>query len=235
LEEGLAPSERHSAKPEAGSTMNEIVNTPIPDAKPRISLWRWAFRIVRWSTYAAAAITLILVLHKKPAPHIETSALAATRAEEKIERVQQRVGSGEQATLRMDESELNSYLATHLELRGSGNTGEAGEEPDGEAVRSSVRDVKVELVGDHVKAYVVFDLHGKDVSLELEGKLGVSGGYLRFEPTSGAIGAFPLPHSALNNAMRHVMDSPENREKLRLPVGVSDLRIENGEIVLSYE
>lgn len=215
--------------------MNESVNTSIPDMKPRASLWRWVFRIVRWSTYAAAALTLILVLHKRPAPHIETSALAATRAEQKIERVQQSVASGAQATLRMDESELNSYLATHLELKGSGIAGGTGAEPDAEEVRSSVRDVKVELVGDHVKAYVVFDLHGKDVSLELEGKLSASGGYLRFQPTSGAIGAFPLPQSALQNAMRHVMDSPENREKLRLPAGVSDLRIENGEIVLSYE
>lgn len=206
-----------------------------PDTKPRVSTWRWVFRIVRWSTYATAAITLLLVLHKAPAPHVETSQKAAARAQEKIERVEQSVSSGAPATLRMDESELNSYLATHLELKGAGNASGTGAEPSAEEVRSSVRDVKVELVGDHVRAYVVFDLHGKDVSLEMEGKLSSASGYLQFKPTSGAIGAFPLPHSALENAMRHVMDTPENREKLRLPASVSGLRIENGEIVVDYK
>jgi hypothetical protein len=31
------------------------------------------------------------------------------------------------------------------------------------------------------------------------------------------------------------MDSPENREKLKLPSGIADLRIQNGEIVASYK
>jgi hypothetical protein len=32
-----------------------------------------------------------------------------------------------------------------------------------------------------------------------------------------------------------MMESPENREKLRLPAEISDLKIENGEIVASYK
>jgi len=32
-----------------------------------------------------------------------------------------------------------------------------------------------------------------------------------------------------------MMESPENREKLRLPPEISDLKIENGEIVASYK
>jgi hypothetical protein len=31
------------------------------------------------------------------------------------------------------------------------------------------------------------------------------------------------------------MDSPENREKLKLPSEISDLRIQNGEVVASYK
>lgn len=31
-----------------------------------------------------------------------------------------------------------------------------------------------------------------------------------------------------------MMDSPENRDKLKLPSEISDLRIQNGEIVASY-
>ena len=51
----------------------------------RTSLWKWIFRIVRWSTYAAAIITLILVLHKVPPPPVETNPQAAARAEQKFE------------------------------------------------------------------------------------------------------------------------------------------------------
>ena len=58
---------------------------------------------------------------------------------------------------------------------------------------------------------------------------------MRFEPLSGKIGSFPLPLSALQNAMQRLMESPENREKLRLPPELSDLKIENGEVVTSYK
>jgi hypothetical protein len=211
-------------------------SVPATAAKPRASLWKWIFRIVRWSTYAAAIITLLLVLHKAPPPLVETSRQAAARAEEKIEQAGRSAASGMPATLRLDETELNSYLGTHLELGGgAANSAAAGAEPSVEQARSSVRDVKIELVGDRVRAYVVFDLHGKDMSLRLEGKLRAAEGYLQFEPTGGAIGAFSLPRSALEHAVGRLMDSAENREKFRLPATISDLRIENGEMVVSYK
>ncbi len=38
--------------------------------------------------------------------------------------------------------------------------------------------------GDLVKAYVIFNFHGKDMSLELDGHLGTQDGYIKFEPVS---------------------------------------------------
>jgi hypothetical protein len=73
------------------------------------------------------------------------------------------------------------------------------------------------------------------MTLQLEGRLGTQNGYLRFEPLSGQIGSFPIPQSALESAVQRMMDSPENREKLKLPSEISDLRIQNGEIVASYK
>ncbi|HEX9456377.1 MAG TPA: hypothetical protein VF935_02025 [Candidatus Acidoferrum sp.] len=102
-------------------------------------------------------------------------------------------------------------------------------------MRSNVRDVKVQLIEDRVKAYVLFDVHGKDMTLQLEGRLGAQNGYLRFDPVSGQIGSLPIPQSTLQSAMQRLMDSPENREKLKLPSDISDLRIENGEVVASYK
>jgi len=101
-------------------------------------------------------------------------------------------------------------------------------------MRSNVRDFKIQLVDDHVKAYVLFDVHGKDMTLQLEGRLAAQNGYLNFEPVSGQIGSLPIPQSTLESAVRRLMESPENREKLKLPPQIADLRIENGEVVASY-
>jgi len=115
-------------------------------------------------------------------------------------------------------------------------TGVAGEDqPTLEQVQSSVKDVKVDMYGDVVKAYVVFDFHGKDMSLELDGHLRSENGYLRFEPISGKLGSLPLPQSTLDSAVEKLMSSPENREKLRLPDDVNDIEIVDGHAVISYK
>jgi hypothetical protein len=208
-----------------------------PFEEPKVSVFRLVFRILRWSTYVATLITLILLLHKTPPPAVASTPQAAASAEEKVSQVQQSVLEGQPATLRLDETELNSYLANHLDLSasaspssGPGTTTDA----DVEQVRSSVRDVKVQMEGDQIHAYLLFDLHGKEMSLDLVGRLGAADGYLKFEPLSGHIGSLPIPQSALESAIKQLMESPVNREKLRLPSDVSDLRIENGELVTTY-
>src|SRR6266850_2027579 len=158
----------------------------------RASPWKRVFRIIRWTTYTFALVTLVLLLHKAPPPLVETSPQAAT-------------------------------------------SGAAPTPQEVEQMRSNVRDVKVQLIDDRVKAYVVFDVHGKDMTLQLEGRLGAQNGYLHFEPLSGQIGSLPIPQSTLESAVHRLMDSPENREKLKLPSEISDLRIENGEVVVGYK
>jgi hypothetical protein len=223
------------------------------DKGPRkLSPLRLTFRIVRWTTYLAAIITLLMVFHAAPPPVIPTSPQAAAKVEQKFEAVEQAVASGQSATLRLDQTELNSYLASHLDIAPSAPAKAAPTSPavnptsseisapsgtsaeQVEQVRSSVRDVKVELVDDRVRAYLVFDFHGKDMTLQLEGRLAATKGYLRFEPVSGQLGSLPIPQSTLETAVQKMMDSPENREKLKLPAQISDLKIENGELVASY-
>jgi hypothetical protein len=109
------------------------------------------------------------------------------------------------------------------------------EQPTLEQVQSAVKDVKVDMEGDVVKAYVIFDFHGKDMSLELDGHLRSEKGYLRFVPISGMLGSLPLPQSTLDSAVEKMMNSPENREKLRLPPDVNDIQIVDGHAVISYK
>jgi hypothetical protein len=109
------------------------------------------------------------------------------------------------------------------------------DQPSLEQVQSSVKDVKVDMDGDIVKAYVIFDFHGKDLALELDGHLSADNGYMKFEPVSGRLGSLPLPQSTLNAAVEKLMASPENREKLRLPDDISDIKIVDGQAVIQYK
>jgi hypothetical protein len=109
------------------------------------------------------------------------------------------------------------------------------DQPTLDQVQSSVKDFKIDMDGDLVKAYVIFDFHGKDMSLELDGHLRAENGYMRFDPVSGMLGSLPLPQSTLNAAVERLMSSPENREKLRLPNDISDIQIVNGQAQVTYK
>jgi hypothetical protein len=243
------------------STANPSGENPVIEAQSsKVSTLMLVFRIVRWTVYACALIVLILLLHKPAPPVVSTTPEAAARAEQKFQDVQQAVAQGQPATLHMSETELNSYLASHLVLPAANTNSNANtnapsampsaapsggadgalhaEQPtmdDVEQMRSNVKDVKVQLVDDHVRAYVVFDVHGKDVTLQLVGKLGADNGFLKFEPVSGQIGSLPIPQAVLEAAVRKMMESPENREKMKLPSDVSNLKIENGEVVTQFQ
>jgi hypothetical protein len=212
----------------------------------RESALTMVLRVVRWTLYGCALIVLILLLQKPTPPSVMASAEAAARVEQKFQDAQQAVDQGQAATLTMNETELNSYLASHLDLpddqsagidQNSSENAPNKDQASGNAAQtgSAVRDVKVQLLNDRVKAYVVLDLHGKKMTLQLEGKLGEDNGFLTFEPVSGQIGALPIPQSTLEAMARHILDSPENRDKLRLSDDIADLKIENGEVVAEYQ
>jgi hypothetical protein len=239
VQTGAADPGRHAASAATASESSSVEKRIQP------STFTVVFRVVRWTAYACVLILLVLLLHKPTPPPVVATPEAAARVEQKFQDVQQAVDQGQSATLRMSETELNSYLASHLdfadEAAASSDQGGAsakGSQPAADSVeqmRSNVRDVKVQLVDDMVKAYVVFDVHGKDMTLQLQGKLGEDNGFLKFDPVSGQIGALPIPQATLETAVRKLMESPENREKLKLSDDISDLKIENGEVVAEYQ
>jgi hypothetical protein len=230
-------------------------------------LVRRIYKILSWSSLAGLILTIVLVLHKSPAPIISYDPNAAERAEQKFAAADQARTSGQPGSVALDRSELNSYLAQNLQTQTpapvgaaagvSGVTNGAAAAPAGdgggsaandpsvalaagdprslEDVQSSVKDVKVDMVGDLVKAYVIFDFHGKDISLELDGHLTSENGFVKFEPVSGKLGSLPLPQSTLNAAVEKMMASAENRDKLRLPADISDIKIVDGQAVIQYK
>jgi hypothetical protein len=229
---------------------------------PDLGPYKKAYQIFSWVSLVALVVVILLVLRTSPAPQVPNDPAAAARAEKKFEAADQAKAAGQPAQVALDRTELNSYLAQNLQMEGgpaaaAGVSVSAGattaatgsgtvqgaarpsvtaeEQPTLDQVQSAVKDVKVDMVGDVVKAYVLFDFHGKDMTLELDGHLSSEGGYLKFEPISGMLGSLPLPQSTLNSAVEKLMASPENREKLRLPPDVSDIKIVDGQAVLTYK
>lgn len=227
-------------------------------------LYKKLYQFVKWSSLAALVLALILVLRKSPAPNIPYDANAAARAEQKFQAADQAKAAGQPGQVQLDRSELNSYLAQNLQLESQPtgaataplNGGTASVQPAGSAgapnadpasaltggdqatleqVQSTVKDIKVDMDGNLVKAYVIFDYHGKDLSLELDGHLSSDNGYIKFEPVAGKLGSLPLPQSTLQTAVDKMMASPENREKLKLPADISDIQIQDGQAVVKYK
>ncbi len=206
--------------------------------KPAWSILRICYRVVSWGSLTLLVIAIFLIFHKTPPPAVTRDLQAAGRVETKLRASEAAAGQPHQ--LRLDESEVNAYLGSNLALRqdpAAGNNAASTPteaEPSLADVQSSVKDVRINLVDDRVQAYLVFDFHGKDLSLLLEGKLHVEDGYLRFQPTSGKLGSLPIPQSTLESAVQRLFSSAENKDKLRVPAEIGDIRIQNGDLVVSY-
>jgi hypothetical protein len=220
------------------------------------ALYKTLYRILSWGAVAGLVVTLALVLRKSPPPDVANDPSAASRVEQKFAAADQAKAAGQPAQVQLDSTELNSYLQQNLQTGAptqpsagvptpatppsDPNAGPLGAVSNSdfqtiEQAQSAVKDVKVDMDGDLVKAYVVFDFHGKDLSLELDGHLGSQNGYLKFIPVSGKLGSLPLPQSTLDAAVAKMMASPENREKLKLPADINDIQIQNGQAVVSYK
>jgi hypothetical protein len=125
---------------------------------------------------------------------------------------------------------LNSYLATRLQMGQ-----EPENEPNVEQLKSSVRNVEVTLVEDRARAYILFNLAGKDLTLQLEGRLHVAEGFLQFQPTGGSVGELALPQSALDAAVAHIAGDPKNHEAFRVAPEIRNIYVENGALVIERE
>ncbi len=245
---GIVFSRYYSVKKNAESSNQSNAGV----LQPRVSPVRRFYRVSRWIVLAGLILVLFLLLRTSQPPPIEIAPEAARRAEKKIAEFQASLDRGAPQVLAMDQSELNGWLHANLALKkseGDGDTLSKAPEtsPDPgvaaatdiqadaatlEQLQSSVRDVKIELLENALCIYAHFELHGMDLSLELEGQPMVRDGYLRLEPTRGKLGSLPLMAGTLKSATDRLFDSPQNREKFRLPPEIRDIRVEQGRLVV---
>ncbi|MGO9590288.1 MAG: hypothetical protein ACLP3K_09635 [Candidatus Acidiferrales bacterium] len=213
------------------------------------------YQIFSWACLAVIVLIVVLVLHKSPTPNVPYDPAAAARVQQKFAAADQAKAAGQPARVSIDRTELNSYLQQNLQVQGS-SPANSSAAPDSSAtsdgatpadpladvgqmtqaqVASAVKDVKVDMDGDLIKAHIIFNLHGQDLSLDLDGHLVSENGYLKFEPVDGKLGSLPLPQSVLDAAVDKLMSSPENRDKMKLPDDINDIQIQNGQAVVSYK
>ena len=108
-----------------------------------------------------------------------------------------------------------------------------GSEPTVQEIQSALKDIRINLLGNQLRAYAVFILYGKEISLQLDGTITTEGGYIRLQPTAGKLGSLPIPSLTLDRVVHQLFDSPSNRDKFQLPPQIESVRVENNSLVIS--
>ena len=96
-----------------------------------------------------------------------------------------------------------------------------------------MKDPQVVFEGEEVKGQFVANVYGKDVFVTFSGRLGAQDGYATFQTTGFKIGSMPVPVSVVQAQLDKKLSEPETRERMKLPEFVSDMRIENGQLVIT--
>jgi len=83
---------------------------------------------------------------------------------------------------------------------------------------------------DVVKGQFVAEVAGQKVYVTVAGHLGAKNGYATFDPTEFRIGDMRIPVSMVNPQLQKKL--AEQRDKLKLPDFISDVSVQNGELVI---
>ncbi len=199
-------------------------------------------RILSIATLAISAVALFLAL-RRPAPvavPVSTAAAAANAQsfQEKVNRLSEPVEAGRgESEIRMNSGELNAALSqgaggpagsgTASSTENSGNGGATMEIP---GPVPAVKDYQVSMDGDLLRGQFLTQIAGKDVYLTLAGHLGAKDGYATFDATEVKVGDLTIPASLVNEVLQKKL--AEQRDQMKLPPNIKDLKVENGELVL---
>jgi hypothetical protein len=203
-------------------------------------------RIISFATLGISILTLVLVL-KRPAPLAPAASPAAAAAnaqsfQEKVNRLAEARVPGEgESEVRMNSGEVSAALAQAAGLlpsAASANTSTGSPSVNSPGASSStefpgavpnIRDYQVSMDGDIVRGQFLTQIAGKDVYLTLAGHLGSKDGYVTFDATEVKVGDLSVPTALVNEVLQKKL--AEQREQLKLPSNVKDLKVENGELV----
>ena len=200
-------------------------------------------RIISIATLLASLVTLVLLL-KKPAPVGRPQAPAAITQnalsfDQKMVEFEQATSTatgatapdalGPKAEMRVSSDEVSAVLAQSL-----GNAGpRLTPTSDVGAVAPVIKDQQVSFEGDVVHGQFLTQIAGKDIWITISGHLGEKDGYATFDPTEFKVGDLNVPVSLVNPALQKKLS--EERDRLKLPDNVGNLKIEDSQLVMQQK
>lgn len=204
-------------------------------------------RIVSIATLAIAVLALILAI-RKPVPVATPQPPAAVAAN--AESFQQKVGQLAQAQaqgqmgaeVHLTADEIGAAIAQATgQMTAPTRTATApaiSSDPNaavapGALDQSSLSEPLISFEENVVHGQFLTEVAGKKVYVTVSGHLGAKDGYATFEPTEFKVGDLNVPVSLVNDALQKKM--MEQRERLKLPDYISDVRVENGELVVKQK
>jgi len=221
-------------------------------------------RIISIATLVASLVAIVLVL-KRPAPvaQSQTPAAIAVNAErfgQKMEQFEQAVqqapassGANYQAVplqnpqtvpstgqpkaeVHLSSNEVGAALAQAVGLAGSaGSTGSGALSLDSNlgSGQPNIKDQQVSFEGDTVHGQFLTEIAGKDVWVTVSGHLSSKDGYAAFDPTEFKVGDLNVPISLVNPALQKKL--AEQRDRMKLPDNVGDVKVQNSELVMQQK
>lgn len=198
------------------------------------------YRVVRWISFAGLVITTFLLL-KSPDPVAQAldPALANQNAEsfqQKLTQLANAQSLGEEGTeVHFTAPEVNAAIseATAPQPAPARPIPAAQPAPQPAAEQVPIKSTLVGFEDNVVKGQFLTEVYGKDVYITVAGRLGSRDGYVTFDPTEFKVGDLSVPVSIVNPVLQRKLADPENRDKLKLPAFVKDLRVEDGELVIT--
>ena len=214
-------------------------------------------RIISIATLVASLVAIVLVL-KKPAPVAQRQAPAAVAAnaqsfDQKMAQLEQAAQSQEniagsssqpvdnspaassaapaqKAEVHINSDEVGAILAQSL-----GTMGGAALTPDTNlgSGAPTIKDQQVSFEGDVIHGQFLTEVAGKDVWITISGHIGERDGYATFEPTEFKVGDLNVPVSLVNPTLQKKL--AEQRDRLKLPEYVGDVKVENSELVMKQK
>jgi len=204
-------------------------------------------RIISIATLLASLIALVLVL-QKPAPvgHAQTPAAIAEHAESFDQKMAEfQLATRQQvndSSATYETASLTSKAEAHFNSDEVGavlaqSTGSSGTAPSPSTDVGSgapvIKDQQVSFDGDLVRGQFLTEVAGKDLWITVSGHLGEKDGYATFDPTEFKVGDLNIPVSLVNPTLQKKL--AEQRDRLKLPDNVGNLKVENSQLVMQQK
>lgn len=198
-------------------------------------------RIISIVTLVASLIAVVLVIEKPtPVAHKADPAAIAQQAQSfdqkmaEFEQATRTSGSSSdldatKAEVHLNSDEVSAVLAQSLGTAGPTLTPTS----DVGSAAPTIKDQQVSFDGDVVHGQFLTQIAGKDVWITISGHLGEKDGYATFDPTEFKVGELNVPVSLVNPALQKKL--AEQRDRLKLPENVGNLKIENSQLVMQQK